>query len=90
MLTSLNPRAIAKFTTMAAVSLGVKSATDLVIESTTDIDTDSFPVDLSTTVFGAVVAVKLSPKTDAVVDLVADKRIARKIAKNAKKQTPES
>lgn len=85
MLDSFAPRDVAKFATTAVTGATVAYSADYVIESTTDIDTDNILVDATTTVFGALVALKLKPRTDALVDRVANARAIRKENRRNKK-----
>lgn len=71
-------RTIAKFAAFTTVSVATTKATDTAIESFTEIDTDSAPVSIGTSVLGFVVALKLEPVTDTLVDNIADRWQARK------------
>lgn len=90
MLSGISPREITKYAATVALSIATKRALIATLDSTTDVDTDAFPVDVATSVGGAVVAVKLMPVTDRVVDAGADRVVAAKNRRIAKKSTTES
>lgn len=80
-------REIAKNAATAATSVLVSQSADAALDSFTEVDTDSIPVSVGTTVFGVIVAFKLAPITDHLVDRVADRLDARKARKNLKNET---
>jgi hypothetical protein len=90
MLDTLSPREVAKFVATCLVGSSVAYGTDHAIEATTDIDTDNIVVDAGTTVFGAIVAVKLRPYTDRLVDAGANRWQRRKENRQNKKNAEKT
>lgn len=75
-------RDLAKDTATAVVAGVTAKTVTTSVDSFTEIDSDSTPVSIGSTVVGLIVSWKVKPLTDACVDNVADRWQARKARKN--------
>ena len=67
-MSAITPTSIAKFALSAVVALNVAKASRNAVDNYTEFDADSIPVMVGTAVAGQIVAMKLEPVTDAIVD----------------------
>lgn len=82
MFNRLPVRKIAKGGLEIVVSANAAAAANHVIDEHTSLDADSTAADVGCTLFGAYVAHRLSPITDAIVDKTADRIVAFRNRKN--------
>jgi hypothetical protein len=85
---AFTPRTVTKFVATTGIKLYVAGLTQNAITDYTQFDEDDKVVHIASAVVGWGVADKLKPHTDKIVDKVADKVIALRAEKAAKKESP--
>jgi hypothetical protein len=83
------PRNVAKFVAKAIVAGKTAQMTENALVDYTSLEEDSMTVDIAGGVVGWYVSDKLKPVTDAMVDKTADFVVARKNARQAKKNAKQ-
>lgn len=90
MTDEFTPRNLAKDAVTSAIGMKVSQLTKDAIADYTRFDRDTIAVKIGSGIVGGIVANKLKPATDKMVDKTADylaaKRETRKAKKNAKKE----
>lgn len=82
-------RSVAKFAVKTSVGAVASNTIDIVVDATTEIDTETRPFQVASAVGGYVIAEKCSPYTDATVDFVADRLPKRKPRIKTDPETPQ-
>jgi hypothetical protein len=87
---NLTPRSVAKYVVEGYVAHRVGKTASNMISDYTRFDSDDFVVEMGSDVFGMIVANRVKPLTDRVVDKTADFIVAKREARRSKKDKPKT